>query len=100
MTEFLNAPGFVPSLVMKVTLVLLVGSIIALLLQKANASSRHAIWAITLGGALVLPLCMIVVPSWRVGVLSPVVSAANVAPHSSARNFATASPSEVTTTKE
>ena len=44
MTEFLNAPGFVPSLVMKVTLVLLAGSIIALLLQKANASSRHAIW--------------------------------------------------------
>src|SRR5260221_2102498 len=93
MTEFLNARGFALCLVMKVTMLLMVGSIIALLLQKANASSRHAIWAITLGGALVLPLCMVVVPSWRVGVLSPETSVASVARSSSVRDVATATES-------
>src|SRR5437764_15165234 len=100
MTEFLNAPGFVPSLVMKVTLVLLAGSSIALLLQKANASSRHAIWAITLGGALLLPLCMVVVPSWQVRVLSPVASVANVAPTSSVADVATTRRAEVSVTRD
>jgi beta-lactamase regulating signal transducer with metallopeptidase domain len=100
MSEFLNAPGFVPSLVMKVTLVLTVGSVVALLLQKANASSRHAIWALTLGGALVLPLCMVVVPSWRVRVLSPEASVANVAPSSSVRDVAATPRAETSTTTE
>ncbi len=100
MSEFLNAPGFVSSLVMKVTLVLMVGSIVALLLQKANASSRHVIWALTLGGALVLPLCMIVVPSWRVRVLSPEASVANVATNSSVRDVATAPRAEISTATE
>jgi beta-lactamase regulating signal transducer with metallopeptidase domain len=100
MSEFLNAPGFAPSLVMKVTLVLMVGSIVAQLLQKANASSRHAIWALTLGGALVLPLCMVVVPSWRVRVLSPEASVANVAPSSSVGDVATTPRAEVSKTAE
>jgi beta-lactamase regulating signal transducer with metallopeptidase domain len=100
MNELLNAPGFAPSLVMKVTLVLMVGSIIALLLQKLNASSRHAIWAVTLGGALVLPLCMVVVPSWRVRLLSPETSVASVAPGSSVGDVATTPRAEVSTTKE
>ncbi len=100
MIEFLNAAGFASSLVMKVTLVLMVGSIVALLLQKANASSRHAIWAVTLGGALVLPLCMVVVPSWRVRVLSPEASVANVAPSSSIGDLATTPRAEVAITSE
>ena len=71
MSEFFNAIGFVPSLLMKVTLVLIAGSLASLLLRRANASARHAIWAGTLVSALALPLFMVVIPSWRVHLLPP-----------------------------
>src|SRR5207237_5696110 len=56
-------------------------------------------WALTLGGALALPLCMVIVPNWRVRVISAETSVANVARGSSVRSVAT-TPREISTTTE
>ena len=59
----------IPEVLIKATFVLAAGWAVALCARNANAATRHLIWALTLAGALGLPLGIIATPSWRVGVL-------------------------------
>jgi beta-lactamase regulating signal transducer with metallopeptidase domain len=54
--------------VVKATLVLMLGTVCALGARAASAATRHLIWTLTLAGALVVPIASAVVPAWRVPV--------------------------------
>jgi beta-lactamase regulating signal transducer with metallopeptidase domain len=62
-------PGFALMIVMKATLVLAFGIIVALVAGGAGAAVRHSIIAFTLAAALGLPLGMLAAPPWRVAIL-------------------------------
>jgi len=55
-------------MMVKATLVLMVGTACALLARAASAAMRHLIWTLTLTGALVVPVASAIVPAWRVPV--------------------------------
>jgi beta-lactamase regulating signal transducer with metallopeptidase domain len=57
------------SAVVKATAVLLLGSVCVLLARSASAATRHLIWVLTLGGALVVPVAAELVPKWHVPLL-------------------------------
>jgi beta-lactamase regulating signal transducer with metallopeptidase domain len=63
---------FVGVMVVKATIVLATGCLVAAFARKADAALRHGVWALTLAAALGLPIGMIATPSWRVAVLPPV----------------------------
>ena len=52
----------------KGTAILLLGTACSLLARGASAATRHMIWTLTLGGALVVPAVSAVVPRWTVPV--------------------------------
>src|SRR5260221_3235922 len=52
-------------LVVKGTLVLVVGCASAFCLRRSSAAVRHQVWCLTLGGLIVLPVATWFVPSWR-----------------------------------
>jgi hypothetical protein len=52
----------------KGTAVLLLGTACSLLARGASAATRHMIWTLALGGALVVPIVSAVVPRWTVRV--------------------------------
>src|SRR6185436_8731780 len=69
--------------VLKLTVVLLLGCTIAALLRTRSAAARHLVWALTLAGALLLPVATrfapamrVTVPEWKQEV--PVTNAAPV----------------------
>ena len=53
---------------MKGTAILLLGTVCSLLARGASAATRHMIWTLTLGGALVVPIVSALVPRWDVPV--------------------------------
>ena len=53
----------------KVSLVLLAGSGVTWLLRRHSSSLRHLIWTFTVVGTLVVPIAVVVAPSWRVRLL-------------------------------
>jgi beta-lactamase regulating signal transducer with metallopeptidase domain len=65
----LSPPPFVAVMLVKATLLLATGGLAAAIARRAGAATRHAIWAITLAGALGLPLAMIALPAWGVRAL-------------------------------
>ncbi|HEY3257362.1 MAG TPA: M56 family metallopeptidase, partial [Gemmatimonadaceae bacterium] len=60
----------IPEVLIKATFLLASGCVVAACARKADAATRHVIWALTLAGALALPLGMIATPAWRVGILA------------------------------
>src|SRR5687768_15987363 len=66
-----SAPAIVAIIVMKATIVLAIGGVAALVARRAGAAVRHAILALTLAGALGLPVLMLTAPDWRFGILPP-----------------------------
>lgn len=60
-------------LVAKATLLLASAGVVALVLWRASAATRHLVWTLGLSGLLVLPLLSLVVPGWAVPLL-PVVA--------------------------
>ena len=62
------APAVAAAL-LKGTVILVLGTLCASLARGVSAASRHMIWTLTLGGALVVPVISAVVPQWtlRVG---------------------------------
>ena len=76
----LAAPSFGASFVavmfVKATVVLAAGCVVALLARKVDAAMRHGVWALTIAGALGIPLGTIATPAWRVPVLPPASGAA------------------------
>jgi beta-lactamase regulating signal transducer with metallopeptidase domain/DUF4097 and DUF4098 domain-containing protein YvlB len=69
--------------VVKITLVFLLGALVAALLRNRSAASRHFVWALTLGGALALSLLVPVAPRWELPVMTAVTAAAAPAPETS-----------------
>jgi hypothetical protein len=78
-------------LLAKVTLVFLLGAIVAFALRNSAAAYRHAVWALTLTAVIALPLGISVGPVWRVAV-------ASTAPASSRLSNSQIEPSSITTT--
>jgi len=84
--------SFVAVMIVKATVVLFFGCVVALGARKADASVRHGIWALTLAAALGLPLGMIATPSWRVALLPAASSLTNEAASSALTNAVISSP--------
>ena len=61
--------GLLASAMIKATLVMVIGTACALLARGVSAATRHLIWTLTLGGALIVPVTAAVVPAWRVPVV-------------------------------
>jgi beta-lactamase regulating signal transducer with metallopeptidase domain len=77
---------FPVQLVVKSTLILAAGAIAASALRSASASTRHAAWALTLAGALSLPIGMSAIPALRLTVARS-ESAGAALPVSAAQQF-------------
>ncbi len=60
----------------KVTLVLGVASVAALVLGRASAAMRHLVWTLALTSALVLPVLSVALPRWQL----PIVTLTSEAP--------------------
>src|SRR5262245_61337865 len=61
--------SFAISVILKTTILLACASLIALGLRRASASAKHAVWAIALLGALVVPIATAVLPEVNLAVL-------------------------------
>jgi len=68
--------AFIPALLVKLTLILALGLIVAATLRSFSPSLRHVILFATIASGLALPLVMLLSPRWNVALL-PVSSAAN-----------------------
>jgi len=79
MTEFLDlvrrvgedAGGTAPAwgILLRVTMLLLVATLAALVLRRSSAALRHLVWTLSLVGTLLVPLCSWVLPAWQWAVL-------------------------------
>lgn len=71
--------GWVFTLLLEVAvkgaILLLLAAALAVILQRSSAASRHMVWTLALGAALVLPVLTLTLPSWHVAIL-PVTPAA------------------------
>ena len=65
---YLTSLPFAPLLIVKSTVALLVAALVALVLRKAAASMRYAVWALAIAVIVALPVGMVAVPSWAVRV--------------------------------
>jgi TonB family protein len=54
--------SFALDFVLKPTLILMCATVIVLLLQRASASMRHAVWILAMAGAVLLPVVALVIP--------------------------------------
>src|SRR4030095_4344246 len=61
--------NFVLSVIAKTTIMLACASLMTLALRRASASARHAVWAIALLGALILPFAAWSLPEVSLPVL-------------------------------
>ena len=62
--DYLVALPFPALLIVKSSLVLIVGAVIAILLHRSAASMRYAVWALALTAIVVLPFGMLATPPW------------------------------------
>ena len=67
MSPAAGVAGFLLSLALKVTLLLLLAAAVehGVLRRRASAATRHLLWSFALGGALLLPLVGGLLPAWR-----------------------------------
>ncbi len=75
-------------LVLRATLILALPWAIGLLRRHASAAERHLLWTLALAALILLPVCRIGLPAWRLGVLpadSPPAPAVLVPPTASDR---------------
>ena len=57
--------SFPALLIVKSSVVLFVGASLTVLLRKASASSRYAVWSLAFAVILALPAGMLLGPAWR-----------------------------------
>ena len=65
-----------PEILLRVTVLLVVGMLIVLLLRRSSAALRHMVWALSLVGTLLIPPCSWAFPAWRWAVLPQAEQAA------------------------
>ena len=97
-----DALAILAAFALKGALLFAFAAILVGLMRRASASVRHAVWALALTGALVLPLLFATLPGWKVAVLpsddaravlaAPVVPEAPIAPVAPAPPRAPAAP--------
>jgi hypothetical protein len=75
----LAPPAFIAMIVMKATVVLILGIVAVVIARRAAAAIRHGILAFTLAAALGLPLGMLATPAWRVAILPVSIAHPDVA---------------------
>jgi beta-lactamase regulating signal transducer with metallopeptidase domain len=71
---------FVPALAdlaVKATALLILTAVLAGLMRRASAASRHAVWTAALGAILLLPAARVVLPGMAIPVLPPATMAAS-----------------------
>jgi len=68
-------------LAVKGTAVLLAAFVVTLMMRRASAAARHAVWTLTLAGLLLLP-ALALLPGWTLpfGMTSPFTPVASVLP--------------------
>ena len=68
-----DAGGIVPApeILLRVTVLLLAAMLVSLSLRRSSAALRHLVWAISLTGTLLVPLCYCGLPSWHWAILPP-----------------------------
>ncbi len=54
---------------LKSALVVLAGLVMTLVMRRASAAWRHAVWAFVVAGVAILPACTILLPAWRMPLL-------------------------------
>lgn len=64
--DYLVSLPFPALLILKSSVVLVLGAVIAFVLNRSAASMRYAVWALALAATVVLPVGMIAAPSWSV----------------------------------
>ena len=80
-----GAGGTAPAwgILLRVTVLLLVATLVALALRRSSAALRHLVWTLSLAGTLLIPLCYSALPAWHWAILpesQPEPSAAPLAP--------------------
>lgn len=63
--------ALVPALLAKLTLILVLGIVIAALLRSSAPSLRHLVVFAAIASSLVLPIAMVSAPAWNVALLAP-----------------------------
>ena len=67
-----DGPGgttFAWGILLRVTVLLLAGTLVALALRRSSAALRHLVWGLALVGALLIPLCYCALPAWQWAIL-------------------------------
>ena len=64
--DYLSTASFPALLLVKSTVLVVTGGLVALALRNHSASARYSAWALTLAAMVALPIGMIAVPAWRV----------------------------------
>ena len=64
---------------LRLSVILLVAGIIAMVLRRSSANLRHLVWALALAGALILPVGASYLPTFSLPVPRPLLSFARVA---------------------
>lgn len=57
--------SFALNVIAKSTIILLCTAVLALLLRRASASMRHAVWVLAIASVLLLPLALVIVPQFE-----------------------------------
>jgi beta-lactamase regulating signal transducer with metallopeptidase domain len=68
--------SFIISLAIRLTILMMLGGLVALAARRSTYAVRHIIVAATLACAIALPAMMLAIPQWRVGVLPAAPAAA------------------------
>jgi len=75
----INGPQLLLDLAVKSAAMMLVAWMLAAILRRASAATRHWVWSLALAGLLVLPVLSLTLPSWRIGLLPSLADKSEVA---------------------
>jgi Antirepressor regulating drug resistance, predicted signal transduction N-terminal membrane component len=64
--DYLISLPFPALLILKSSIVLILGALVAVSLHRFSASMRYAVWALALTATVVLPIGMLTAPSWSI----------------------------------
>ena len=67
-------------IVLKATLLLLLGGVVAVGLRRASAAERHLVWTLVIGTVLALPALSLLLPQWSVPLPKVELRSENAAP--------------------
>jgi beta-lactamase regulating signal transducer with metallopeptidase domain len=84
-----TAPAW--AVLLRVTMLLLAAALVAFALRRSSAALRHMVWTLSLGGALLIPLCYCALPAWQWAILPQRQPATAAAPTATATHDVQAS---------